>query len=92
MSELLGTIVKAVLVAVLEQGAKLPGAIAEDLGKGLSGLGKFGAKVTVKVAGEAVKVVGGAGKAVGGAVKDVGGAIGGLFGGGDDDDEKKDDK
>jgi hypothetical protein len=84
MSELMGTIVKAVLVAVLEQGAKLPGAIAEDLGKGLAGLGK----VTVHLAGGAVKVVGGAGKAVGGAVKDAGKAIGGIFGGGDDDEEK----
>ena len=82
MSELMGTIVKAVLVAVLEQGVKLPGAIAEDLGGGLAGLGKFGGKVTIKAAG---KVIGGAGKVLGGAAE----TIGGIFGGGDDDEEDK---
>lgn len=91
-SQLTGTIVKAVLTAIVEQGARvLPEVMVNGLGAGLKGLGKVGFKVvgnvTAKVGGKAVEVIGGAGKAVGGAVKDVGGAIGGIFGGKKDDDK-----
>jgi hypothetical protein len=87
MSQLMGTIVKAVLVAIVEQGAELLPGIAKDLGGNLGKLGKLGAKVTIKAAGDAVKVIGGAGKAVGGAAKDAIKGIGGIFGGDDDEDK-----
>jgi len=90
MSQLMGTIVKAVLTAIVQQGAELLPDIAKDLGSNLAGLGKVGVKVIGNVTGqvgdEAVKALGGAGKAVGGAIK----GIGGILGGGDD--KKEDDK
>lgn len=83
MSQLMGTIVKAVLSAVVQAGAEVLPDIAKDLGSGLAGLGKVGikvvGKVTANVGGKAVDVIGGAGKAVGGAIR-------GIFG---DDDEDK---
>ncbi len=80
VSQLMGTIVKAVLTAIVQQGAKvLPEVIVNGLGAGLKGVGKVG-----------VKVIGGAGKAVGGVAKDALEGIGGIFGGGDD--EKDEDK
>jgi hypothetical protein len=83
MSELMGTIVKAVLTAIVEQGARvLPEVMVNGLGAGLKGVGKVGFNVTVSVGGKTVKVLGGAGKAVGGAIK-------GIFGGGDDGEEDK---
>lgn len=83
MSELMGTIVKAVLVAIVEQGATvLPQVMVNGLGAGLKGLGKVGFKVTSKV-------LGGAGKAVGGVAKDAIKGIGGILGGGDDEEEDK---
>jgi len=85
MSQLMGTIVKAVLVAIVEQGAELLPGIAKDLGGNLGKLGKIGAKVTIKAAGQAVKVLGGAGKAVGGVAKDAIKGIGGILGGDDED-------
>lgn len=90
--QVMGIIVKAVLTAIVEQGAKvLPEVMVNGLGAGLKGLGKVGVKVvgnvTAKVGGEAVKVLGGAGKAVGGAVKK---GIGGILGGGDDDKKDED--
>lgn len=88
-SQVMHTIVKAVLAAILEQGARvLPEVMVNGLGAGLKGLGKVGFKVvgnvTAKVGGKAIKILGGAGKAVGGVVS-------GIFGG-DDDDEDEDDK
>jgi AsmA family len=81
MSELMGTIVKAVLVAIVEQGARvLPEVMVKGLGAGLKGVGKVGFKVTVRAGGKTLEVLGGAGKAVGGAIK-------GIFGGGGDDDK-----
>ncbi|HEX5137495.1 MAG TPA: hypothetical protein VFY93_11015 [Planctomycetota bacterium] len=95
MSQLMGTIVKAVLSGIVQAGGEVLGDVAKDLGAGLAGLGKVGVKVlgkvTGQVGGEAVKVLGGAGKAVGGAAKDAIKGIGGLFGG-DDDEKKKDDR
>jgi hypothetical protein len=90
MSELMGTIVKAVLTAIVEQGARvLPEVMVNGLGVGLKGLGKVGVKVvgkvTAEVGGKTVELLGGAGKAVGGALKD---GVKGLFGGGDDDEDK----
>ncbi|MFN0244573.1 MAG: hypothetical protein ACKVWV_16925 [Planctomycetota bacterium] len=81
MSQLMGTIVKATLAAVIDQGVKLPVEITKDLGTGLAGLGKSGVTVTVKVAG---KVIEGAEKVIGGAVKGVAGTIDDIFGGSDD--------
>jgi hypothetical protein len=84
-SQLMGTIVRAVLAAIVQQGARvLPEVMVKGLGAGLKGLGNIGAKVTVKVAGKAVDVIGSAGKALGGAIKGIGGLLGG-----DDDEEKK---
>jgi uncharacterized protein involved in outer membrane biogenesis len=88
-SQVMGTIVKAVLRAVLEQGARvLPEVMVRGLGHGLKGVGKVTfkvvGKVTGTVGGKAIEVVGEAGKAV--AKK-----IGGLFGG-DDEEEKEEDK
>ncbi|MCK6459198.1 MAG: hypothetical protein L6Q95_04805 [Planctomycetes bacterium] len=90
MSQLMGTIVKAVLTAIVEQGARvLPEVMVNGLGAGLKGLGKVGIKVvgnvTAKVGDKAVEVLGGAGKAVGGAAKDAIKGIGGIFGGDDED-------
>ena len=80
-AQLMRTIVKAVLTAIVQQGAKiLPGVMVNGLGAGLKGLGKVGVKVTVKVGGQAVKVLGGAAE---GLAK----GIDGIFGGGDDDDK-----
>jgi hypothetical protein len=87
MSQLMGTIVKAVLAAIVEQGAELIPGIAKDLGSGLGKLGAVGAKVTVKVAGKAVKVLEGVGKAAGGVAKDAIKGIGGIFGGDDEEDK-----
>lgn len=96
MSQLMGTIVKAVLTGIVANGGELLGDIGTELGSNLAGLGKVGVKVLGNVTGqvgdEAVKALGGAGKTVGSAGKAVGGAIKGLLGGGDDDDEKKEDK
>lgn len=92
MSQLMGTIIKAVLTAIVQQGAEILSDIASDLGAGLGKLGKVGVKVlgkvTGQVGGEAVKVLGGAGKAVGGALKEGVKGIGGLFGGDDDEEDK----
>jgi hypothetical protein len=86
MSQLMGTIVKAVLTAIVQQGAEILPDIATDLGAGLGKLGKVGVRVLGKVTGqvgsEAVKVLGGALK------KGVKG-IGGIFGGDDDDQKDK---
>jgi hypothetical protein len=89
-SQVMHTIVKAVLAAILEQGARvLPEVMVNGLGAGLKGLGKVGFKVvgnvTVKVGGKVIKVLGGAGKTIGGVVD-------GIFGGGDDEDEEEEDK
>ncbi|MFI5403126.1 MAG: hypothetical protein ACHQ1G_09330, partial [Planctomycetota bacterium] len=89
-SQVMHTIVKAVLAAILEQGARvLPEVMVNGLGAGLKGLGKVGFKVvgnvTVKVGGKVIKVLGGAGKTIGGVVN-------GIFGGGDDEDEDEEDK
>jgi len=85
-SQLMGTIVKATLQAIVTQGADvLPGAIVGTLKVGLEGLGKLGVK-GVRVVGEA------GGKAVdvvGGAAKGIGDAVGGLFGGKKDEEKKK---
>lgn len=79
MSQLMGTIVKAVLTAVVQQGAKvLPEVMVNGLGAGLKGVGKVGLGMTVKVGGKTVKLLGGAAE---GLAK----GIGGIFGGGDDD-------
>lgn len=80
MSQLMGTIVKATLAGVLDQGVKLPVVIAEELGVGLADLGMSGIKVTVKVAG---KVIEGAEKLIGGAVKGVSDTVRDVFGGDD---------
>lgn len=85
MSQLMGTIVKAVLTGIVEQGARvLPEVMVNGLGAGLKGLGKVGVKVvgkvTAKVGGKAVDVIGGA-------AKDAIKGIGGIFGGDDDDDK-----
>jgi len=81
MSQLMGTIVKSVLVAVVQQGAKvLPDVVVTGVGAGLEKLGGAGkvavkvvGKVTYKVGDKVVDVIGGVAK-----------GIGGIFGGDDD--------
>lgn len=85
MSQLMGTIVKAVLTAIVEQGARvLPEVMVNGLGAGLKGLGKVGVKVignvTAAVGGKAVKILGGA-------AKDAIKGIGGIFGVDDEEDK-----
>lgn len=81
MSQLLGTIVKSVLVAVVQQGAKvLPKVVVTGVGAGLEKLGGAG-KVAVKVVG---KVSANVGDKVVDVVGGVAKGIGGLFGGDDD--------
>jgi uncharacterized protein involved in outer membrane biogenesis len=78
LSQLMGTIVKAVLTAIVQQGAKvLPQVMVNGLGAGLKGVGKVGLNMTVKAGGQTVKVLGGA-------TKDAIKGIGGIFGGGGD--------
>jgi len=96
MSDLMGTIVKAVLTGIVAEGGEILGDIGMELGSSLAGLGKVGVKVignvTGKVGDEAVKVLGGAGKAVGGAAGGAVKKIGGIFGGGDEDEKDEKDK
>jgi len=82
MSQLMGTIVKSVLVAVVEQGAKvLPKVVVTGVGAGLEKLGGAG-KIAVKVVGDVTADVGGkVVNVVGGVAK----GIGKLFGGDDED-------
>jgi len=74
MAEVVGEVLKSVLVAVSRIGkGVLPDVITDGLGKGLGGLGDVG-KLGIKVAG---KGVGLAGKVAGGVVKGIGGLLGG---------------
>ncbi len=83
-SEVVGTVVVAVLKAVVKTGVDVPVEILEDLGGQLVNVGALGVEVVGKVAEGAGEVVGKAGEAAGKAgeaVGKVGDAVGGLLGG-----------
>lgn len=85
LSDLSGIIIQAIMQAVVDKGAGLPGDMVNELGnglKGLKGLGDAGAKV-LKGAGDEL------GKTLDKGAKDIGKGLGNLFGG---KDKKKDEK
>ncbi len=93
LPELIGTIVKATLAAVVQQGARiLPETLVNGLGLGLKGLGgttvKVVGKVTATVGGKTFEIVGGAAKLVGKGAKEIVEGIGGLLGGGKEEDDE----
>lgn len=91
MSELSGTILKAIFAGILRKGGDLlPDDLLNDLGGALDGLGdigQFGVEVAGQALGEIGTGAGEVGKGAGEVLKGVGEGLGGLLGGDKDNDE-----